>query len=104
MLFELTEDNLQDIVSENQKVIVQFGATWCGACKVMKPKVKRHAEENEDVKFGYADAEHFTKSREITTIKNLPTCVGIVNGEVIAKEVGSKPSNLAELVETVKNS
>ena len=39
-MIELTEDNLQQYVSDNQKVVVQFGASWCGACKVMKPQVK----------------------------------------------------------------
>ena len=29
-MIELQEDNLQQIVAENDKVIVQFGATWCG--------------------------------------------------------------------------
>ena len=59
---ELTEDNLQEIISTNEKVIVQFGATWCGACRVMKPRVKKLAESTDDVIFIYADAEKFTES------------------------------------------
>lgn len=102
MLLELTEDNLQELVEGNEKVIVQFGATWCGACKVMKPRLSKMAEETEGVTFIYADVEQQPKSSTFTVIRNLPTFVGVVNGEVIAKEVGSKPENLANLVESIK--
>jgi len=40
MVQELTEDNLQAIVDENEKVVVQYSATWCGNCRIMKPKFK----------------------------------------------------------------
>jgi len=100
-MIELTEDNLQQYVSDNQKVVVQFGASWCGACKVMKPQVKKLAAANEDVVFIYADAEKFVESRGITVVRNLPTFAGFVGGELIAKSVGSKRESLSELVDNV---
>lgn len=100
-MIELTEDNLQQYVSDNQKVVVQFGASWCGACKVMKPQVKKLSAANEDVVFIYADAEKFVESRGITVVRNLPTFVGFVGGELIAKSVGSKREALSELVDNV---
>jgi len=99
MINELTEDNLQEIVSSNDKVFVQFGASWCGACKVMKPRVKRASESNDEVVFVYVDVEENTTSREITTIKNLPTFIGFTNGELVSKEVGSK----SEVIQKVLN-
>ena len=105
MLTELQEDNLTSLISENERVVVQFGASWCGACKLMKPKLRRLAEEeaNQGVKFFYVDAEQMTQSRSITTIQNLPTFVGIVNGEIVAKETGSKIDNIKALVDAVAN-
>ena len=100
-MIELTEDNLQQYVSDNQKVVVQFGASWCGACKVMKPQVKKLAAANEDVVFIYADAEKFTESRGVTVVRNLPTFAGFVNGELVAKSTGSKIDALVELVDEV---
>lgn len=102
-MIELTEDNLQQYVSDNQKVVVQFGASWCGACKVMKPQVKKLAVANEDIVFIYADAEKFVESRGITVVRNLPTFVGFVGGELVAKSVGSKREALSELVDNVIN-
>lgn len=103
MLIELTEDNLNDLISNEEKVVIQYGASWCGACKLVKPKLKKIAAENTDVKFFYADAEKFPNSRSLTSIQNLPTFVGVVNGEVIAKETGSKMNNINLLIDEVTN-
>ncbi len=51
MFLELTEDSLQQYVAENNKVMVQYAASWCGNCRIMKPKFKKLAAENEDVTF-----------------------------------------------------
>lgn len=100
-VLELNEDILQSIVAENSKVAVQFGATWCGACKVMKPKFKREAEANEDITFVYVDVEALQESRSITVIKNLPTFAGFVNGELVSKQVGSKSDTVKNLIEEI---
>ena len=42
---ELTQDNLQEVLAANPLVFVQFGAGWCGNCKIMKPKFKKYASE-----------------------------------------------------------
>lgn len=100
---ELTEDNLQEYLNDNEKVIVQFGANWCGACKIMKPRVKKLAEVNDGIMFIYADAEKFTESRGVTVVRNLPTFAGFVNGELVAKSTGSKMDSLTGLINEVLN-
>jgi len=47
MVQELTEDNLQAIIAKNTKVVVQYSATWCGNCRIMKPKFKKLSTELE---------------------------------------------------------
>lgn len=100
-VLELTEDILQTIVADNNKVAVQFGATWCGACKVMKPKFKKAAESNEDITFVYVDVEQLQESRSITVIKNLPTFAGFSNGELVSKQVGSKADTVTNLINEI---
>ena len=41
MLIDLTEDTLHDLVNQNNKVVVQYSASWCGNCRIMKPKFKK---------------------------------------------------------------
>ena len=49
MFIELESDNLQDVVNQNQKVAVQFSASWCGNCRIMKPKFKKLSSEKENI-------------------------------------------------------
>jgi len=100
-MLELQNDNLNEILSSSEKTFVMFGASWCGACKMSKPKVKRMAGENEDIQFVYADAEHMTESRSLAgKLDNLPTFVAFQNGEVVAKEPGTK--SIEKVLETLK--
>ena len=43
MLVELTSDNLAELIQANPKVVVQFSASWCGNCRIMKPKLPTFA-------------------------------------------------------------
>ena len=62
MYIELEEDNLAKIITENPTVMVQYSASWCGNCRIMKPKFKKLAEENASVTFVMVDAEKFEAS------------------------------------------
>ena len=81
MIQELNSDNLTNIVSENKTVVVQYSATWCGNCRIMKPKFKKLANENDNIKFVMVDAEKFPESRKLADVSNLPTFATFVGGE-----------------------
>jgi thiol-disulfide isomerase/thioredoxin len=97
MYTELTEDTLQNIVSENEKVVVQYGATWCGTCRIMKPKFKKLASENENIPFLYVDAEKLPESRKLATVDNLPTFAIFRNGEVVKQVQSNQAESLINL-------
>lgn len=98
---ELSQDNLTEIVAGNETVIVQYSATWCGNCRIMKPKFKKLATENEDVVFVIADAEKFPESRKLATVDNLPTFATFKNGTFVNQVQTNKFENLKELVDEV---
>lgn len=101
MIQELEQDNLADIISSNDTVVVQFSATWCGNCRIMKPKFKKLASENEGVSFVIADAEKFPESRKMATVDNLPTFATFKNGDFVGQVQTNKLDVLKELVENV---
>jgi len=102
MVFEeLNEDKLGEIISTNEMVMVQFGAGWCGNCKITKPKFKRLSTENEDVKFVYVDAEKFPGSRQFANVSNLPTFAGYLNGELVGQSQGNKEEVIKEVLQEV---
>ena len=101
MIQELTEDNLGVIVNGNDKVVVQYSATWCGNCRIMKPKFKKLASEIEDAKFVIVDAEKFPESRKLADVSNLPTFATFVNGEKKNQVQTNKFEVLKDLVNEI---
>lgn len=98
MVQELTEDNLQSVIESNEKVVVQYSATWCGNCRIMKPKVKKLASEINTIKFVIVDAEKFPESRKLADVSNLPTFATFVNGSHKNQVQTNKFDVLKELV------
>ena len=101
MLIELNEDTLQDLVSKNEKVVVQFSASWCGNCRIMKPKFKKLASENEVLTFVLVDAENNPESRKLANVSNLPTFATFVNGKLVNETQTNKQEVLADLVNEI---
>ncbi|KGL60367.1 Thioredoxin [Polaribacter sp. Hel1_33_78] len=101
MVQELSQDNLAEIVSDNQKVVVQFSASWCGNCRIMKPKFKKLSSENEDVAFVIVDAEKFPESRKLADVSNLPTFATFVDGKFLNQTQTNKFDVLKDLVNQV---
>lgn len=102
-MIELTTDNLGEVLSSNDKVMVQYGAGWCGNCRLTKPKFKRLSTENEDVKFVYVDAEKLPGSRTFADVSNLPTFAGFVNGELVKQSQGNKIEVIQDVLHEVTN-
>lgn len=101
MLQELKSDSLQDLVEGNDTVLVQFSASWCGNCRIMKPKFKKLAEENENLTFVVVDAEKFPESRKLANVSNLPTFAAYKNGKLVNQVQTNKIDGLIDLINEV---
>ncbi len=101
MFQELNQDNLNELVSSNDVVVVQYAASWCGNCRIMKPKFKKLASEHEDASFLIVDAEKFPESRKMAKVDNLPTFATFKNGTFVNQVQTNKFEVLKELVDEV---
>lgn len=101
MIVELDKDNLGEIVNDNEIVMVQYAASWCGNCKIMKPKFKKLAIENENVRFVIADAENYPESRKLANVNNLPTFAAFKGGKLMNQIQTNKLEPLAQLLNEV---
>mgnify|MGYP000867177040 CR=1 FL=1 len=102
MLTELNQDNLAEIVQQNAKVAVQFSASWCGNCRIMKPKFKKHADENPEITFVLADAELYPQSRQLANVSNLPTFAVFEHGQLISETQTNKAEVLEALIKELQ--
>ncbi len=103
MLQELESDNLQEIINSNETVLVQYSATWCGNCRIMKPKFKKLANENGGLPFVIVDAEKFPDSRQLANVDNLPTFAAFKGGALLNQVQTNKFDSLKELVHEATN-
>ena len=102
MYTELAEDTLQQIVADNEKVVVQYGASWCGNCRIMKPKFKKLASENDDIPFYYVDAKKLPESRKLAKVDNLPTFAIFKNGKLVNQVQSNQAESLNNLFNELK--
>lgn len=102
-MIELEKDNLKEIIENNENVMVQYGATWCGNCRLTKPKFKRLSGENENITFVYVDAEKNVNSRGLAPVENLPTFAAFKNGKLLKAISGSKPTIINDLIDEITN-
>jgi len=101
MIQELAQDNLSEVIANNNKVVVQYSATWCGNCRIMKPKFKKLSTENEETTFIIVDAEKFPESRKLADVSNLPTFATFTDGKLVNQTQTNKFEVLKELVNEV---
>jgi thiol-disulfide isomerase/thioredoxin len=101
MLQELENYTLQELVASNDKVMVQYAASWCGNCRIMKPKFKKLANENEAVKFVIVDAEKFPESRKLANVDNLPTFAAFKSGKLVNQVQTNKIDGLIDLLNEI---
>ncbi|AFL83741.1 thiol-disulfide isomerase-like thioredoxin [Belliella baltica DSM 15883] len=103
MLQELKTDTLQNLIKENEKVVVQYGATWCGNCRIMKPKMKRLSNDYEGITFLYVDAEKLPESRKLASVTNLPTFATFSGGSLVNQIQTNKEEALKTLIDEIAN-
>lgn len=98
MFIELGNDSLQELVNQNETVLVQYSAGWCGNCRIMKPKFKKMANENESIPFVLVDAEKNPEARQLADVSNLPTFAAFKNGRLYEQVQTNKADLLKSFV------
>lgn len=101
MFIELKEDTLQQFLQEHPKVMVQYGAGWCGNCRIMKPKFKKMSTENQEMAFVYVDAEKLPESRKMARVDNLPTFAAFKDGQLLNQVQTNQVASLNDLLNEI---
>ena len=93
---ELTDSNFDQFVKENENVVVDCWAAWCGPCRMLSPLIEQLAEEKTNITFAKLDVD---KNRAVPMrygIMSIPTLLYFKNGKLVDKTLGALPRQMLE--------
>jgi thioredoxin 1 len=97
---ELTHDNFTQTLEDNELVLVDFWASWCGPCHVFAPTYESVSERHPDVVFGKVDTEAQQQLAGMFNIMSIPTLMIVRDRVVLFSQPGALPeAALEDLVE-----
>jgi len=89
----VNDSNYEDVMAQGLPIVLDFGATWCGPCRMVAPIIEELAKEYEGkVIVGKVDIDD--DAEDLVSefgVRNVPTIFFVKNGEVQDKMVGAAP-------------
>lgn len=101
-----TKSQFEQIVRDNEIVLVDFWATWCGPCKFFGTGIlPKFASEVDDITIVKVDVDVVNDLALHYGISTVPTILIFKNKDVVKKLVGlQQKKDLSLAIEEVKNS
>ncbi|MFD5295348.1 thioredoxin [Streptomyces mutabilis] len=88
---ELTKENFDQTVTDNEFVLIDFWASWCGPCKQFAPVYEKAAEANPDLVFGKVDTEAQPELAQAFGIQSIPTLMIVRDQVAVFAQPGALP-------------
>ena len=100
---ELNEQTLEKTVVENDIVIIDFWAPWCGPCKSFGPIYEEVSEKHPDIVFAKVNTEEEQAIGAHFQIRSIPTLMIFREQVVLFSEAGMlNAGQMEELITQVK--
>ena len=97
-LVTLTQANFEETIHNNDMIIVDFWAPWCGPCQSFKPIFESTAEKYPDVVFGKLNTDEERTIASRFQIRSIPTLMIFKEQIIIFSQAGSLPASAFEEV------
>ncbi|MFI8946191.1 thioredoxin [Streptomyces sp. NPDC053750] len=88
---ELTKENFDQTVTDNEFVLIDFWAAWCGPCRQFAPVYEKAAEANPDLVFGKVDTEAQPELAQAFGIQSIPTLMIVRDQVAVFSQPGALP-------------
>ncbi len=96
---ELTKQDLEQTLEDNDLVVVDFWAPWCGPCRSFAPIYDKVAGKHQDVVFAKVNTEEQRELAQQFQIRSIPTLMVVRERVILMLQPGMLPeSALEELV------
>lgn len=86
------ENNIHDLIND-ELVLVDFYATWCGPCKMLAPILEDISNERSRVKIVKVDIDENEKLARTYGIMSVPTLILFKNGQQVNQRTGFIPKD-----------
>ncbi len=95
---ELGAENFEATLAENEIVLVDFWASWCGPCRMFAPVYEKASAEHPDIVFGKVDTEAEQALAAAANITSIPTLMAFKSGTLVFSQPGALPAAALEQV------
>ncbi|MDX2358058.1 thioredoxin [Dietzia sp. PP-33] len=100
---EITTADFEKTVTENDIVLVDFWAEWCGPCKAFGPVFEKVSGKNPELTFAKVDTDAEQQLGAMLQIQSIPTLMAFREGIAVFRHSGAIPEQaLDDLVEQIK--
>lgn len=88
MALEITSENIQKIISDNQIVIIDLWRDSCPPCRVIGPIIDQLAQENTDIIIGKLDTSKYPDITSGFGVTSVPTLIYFKDGKEVERTKG----------------
>ncbi len=103
MVNKVSDQEFNEIIQNNGKVVVKFYADWCGNCRLFAPKFRKLSDKDEyqDITFLDVNAEESPEARKLAGVSNLPFFATFKDGKLVGADFTSKEDIVERLIQTL---
>jgi thioredoxin 1 len=101
--FNLTKANLDSSIKDNEILLIDFWASWCGPCRMFGPIFEKVSEKHKDIAFAKCNTEEAADVAASFGVSSIPTLAIFREGVLLYAQPGALPeAGLEDLIKQVR--